>query len=218
MKKTFLALSIILTLLCAMLYLLFNKNLEPIKILYDNKPCKIKPQNPQITKKTVNSLSIYENLHNEKQLFISDDVLFNTENPMQLNDVSNIDKIISHLVDETELKDYNGIKIFLVNNNSASVRSFEAKAVSLDSNSYVVDLGLYQTRQKALDRFEHLSSHYPKIRDFTYKINKIQIQGNILYNFLLCDVQDFKTDLQICDKLEKDKQECIVVKLPQQKS
>jgi hypothetical protein len=218
MKKIFLILSIVFTLLYAILYLFFNKNPEPIEILYDNKPCKIKPQNSQITKKAIGSLSIYENLHNEKQLIISDDILSTSENPVQLNDVNNIDKIINHLVDETDLKDYNGIKIFLINSNSSFANSFEAKLARQNSNSYVLDLGLYQTRKKALDRFESLGKYYPKIKDFTYKANKIDVQGNILYNLLLYNVQDFKTALQICDKLDKEKQECVVVKLPQQKS
>ncbi len=58
MKKTFLILSFIFALLYAILYLLLNKNLQPIEILYDNKPYKIKSQNLHIAKKNAHSLSI----------------------------------------------------------------------------------------------------------------------------------------------------------------
>jgi hypothetical protein len=212
MKKTFLILSFIFALLYAILYLLLNKNLQPIEILYDNKPYKIKSQNLHIAKKNAHSLSIYDTLHNEKLVILSDDILHSAENPVQLSDVDCIDNIINHLVDSADLKDYNGIKIFLVNNNATSANFLNASKPK--TKSYVLDLGLYQTSQKAISRFENLSKYYPKVKDFSYKINKIQIQGNILYNLLLFDATDFKTALQICDKLEKEKQECLVTELP----
>jgi hypothetical protein len=212
MKKTFLILSFIFALLYVMLDILLNKNLQPIEILYDPKPYKIKPQNLPIAKKNTNRLSIYDNFYSEKHLIMSDDVLQDAENPLHLGNTTSIDKIINHLVDASDLKDYNGIKIFLVNNHSL-LTDFELNSTQ-NFKSYVLDLGLYQTRHKALERLQYLNQLYPDFKGLAYKINKIEVQKDILYNLLLHEILDFKVAVGICDKLEKDKHDCMIVQLP----
>ncbi len=182
---------------------------SPRDILYNDTPYKIQAKAPE-SKKQKNVLSIYENLYTGQNPVVIENILSNSENPVSFNNtLDNIDKIINHLIDDIELKNYKGIKIFVFNDLQYNITS--SNSPNIANEGYVLDLGLYISHESANENLAIAEKLCPKLTAYTKEIAKNYFNDNVLYNIKVQGIGDFNIALNICDRLNKNKQECIIV-------
>jgi hypothetical protein len=212
-KLLFISLFIITFLSVVVFFFVKRNNDKPIDILYDGKPHKIKPEITSVQKQH-NSLSIYENLYTEKKPTVIENILSSPENPVSFdNNLNQIDKIINHLLKEHNLQDYKGIKIFLINDAKKSV--WPNSKVSNHNRPYVLDLGLYQTKERALEKLKTLSRSYSKLSEYNNSVTQKSFDGYVLYNLQIENIKDFGVAFDLCNKMNKNNQECVIINLYQ---
>jgi hypothetical protein len=209
MKKIILILAPVITVVFLTLFF-YNKEELPVEILYSNKPHKTKPE-IIIASNKIKNLSIYENLYSEKNPLVIANILPISENPIQVENIesNNIDNIINQFLEESYLNEYKGIKIVLIDR--IKKPPLNKKPTSSRSKKYIIDLGIFQTDTQALTKLRNLEKSYPIIKNYKYDIIKNMTNNSILYNLQLQNIQDFNTAISICDKLNKNNQECLII-------
>ena len=211
MKKIFFILIPIVSILLLIFFITKVDHNYPIEITYDGKPYKIKAENPQAPQKNLNQ-SIYDEIYSEKKPIIIENIVSGSENPVSLDqDLNNIDKIINHIINENDLKEYKGIKIFIT---KPTQGTFKPIKIAKKDPDYIIDLGLYYTRKQALEKQTALEKLYPKSKDFLYTINTKSFSPElVLFNLQLKKVSDFNTAKNMCEKLNKYKESCVITNL-----
>ena len=211
MKKILFISIPIISILLLVFFLTKVEQNYPIDITYDGKPYKIKSEAPQAQKKMTNQ-SIYDEIYSEKKPIIIENIVSGSENPLFLDqDFNNIDKIINHLINEGDLQEYKGIKIFVTKQNGAYS---PANKISSDESGYTIDLGFYPTRKQALEKQQILEKAHPKSKDFSYSVTSSSILIEpIVFNLKLSGIVDFNIAKNICEKLVKYKESCIITNL-----
>ena len=214
MKRILSTISLIIFIVIVVLYFLnLNNPNDPISIFYDNKPYKMKAQVSKAQNSNLN-FSIYEKIYDGNNSNIKEKILSDSENPILINqDFNPIDYIISNFIDENELSNYKGINV-LVNKSNQQIPEL-SDAANIKATGYVLDLGRYNSEQEALMRWKELQENHPQMQVLTNIIEQIQFQENILYTLKCCGIKDFTMALGLCEKINRNKPDCIITDLGQ---